>query len=132
MERKKQRILIVDDIAQNITVLYTILRSEYSIVVAKNGLKALEIARTDNPPDLILLDIMMPEMDGYQVLQELKADERTRLIPVVFVSAKDDSTDKATGYKLGVSDYLTKPVDPSQVMRVVKSMLQRQDDTERY
>ncbi len=119
--RRKQRILIVDDVPQNITVLNEILKPEYSLQATTIGKKALEIARSDNPPDLILLDIMMPEMDGYEVLRQLKSDEHTHGIPVVFVSAKGEIEDKTPGYD--IADYLTKPVDPAIVLEVVKRIL---------
>lgn len=123
MNRAKKRILIVDDIPQNITVLSEILKQVYSLSIATNGAKALTIARSEKSPDLILLDVMMPEMDGYKVLRKLKSDWRTRNIPVVFVTARGEIEDKARGYELGVSDYLTKPIDPHFVLDVMRKFL---------
>ena len=120
---EKQKVLIVDDVPQNITVLNEILRSTYSVSAATSGAKALAITRSAKPPDLILLDIMMPEMDGYEVLRQLKADEQTRNIPVILVTAKGEIEDKIAGYDLGATDYLTKPVDPAFALDVVKKNL---------
>ncbi|MEA2060420.1 MAG: diguanylate cyclase [Thermodesulfobacteriota bacterium] len=108
--RKKTSILIVDDQPANIRSLSAILQEEYTIMVATSGAKALEIARGKKKPDLILLDVKMPEMDGYEVLRSLKSDENTRDIPVVFVTAKDADDEEEFGLKLGAADYITKPV----------------------
>ena len=124
-ENRRERILIVDDEAQNITVLNEILKSEYDLYAAKDGEKALEISRSIKTPDLILLDIMMPKIDGYQVLKALKADEATRNIPVVLVSGKDEIDDKMTGYELGAVNYVTKPIDPDFIKEVVRTLLDR-------
>ncbi|AEI14437.1 response regulator receiver modulated diguanylate cyclase [Flexistipes sinusarabici DSM 4947] len=107
---KKANILIVDDQPTNIRSLSAILTEEYTIMVATSGAKALEIARGEKKPDLILLDVLMPEMDGYEVLRRLKADENTRDIPVIFVTAKDADDDEEFGLELGAADYITKPV----------------------
>lgn len=106
-------VLVVDDVPANIHGLMHILREDYAIVAATSGEKALEIARRTPRPDLILLDIKMPGMDGYAVLQHLRAAPETAVIPVIFVSSLDDNADVALGLKLGVSDYITKPVDPA-------------------
>lgn len=106
-------VLLVDDVPANIHGLMHILREDYAIVAATSGQKALEIARRIPHPDLILLDIKMPDMDGYAVLQHLRAEPETATIPVIFVTSLDDHADVALGHKLGVSDYITKPVDPA-------------------
>lgn len=108
--RKKTTILIVDDQPANIRALSGILKEEYTIMVATSGAKALVIAQGEKKLDLILLDIKMPEMDGYEVLRRLKADENTRDIPVIFVTAKDADADEEFGLELGAADYITKPV----------------------
>jgi PAS domain S-box-containing protein len=110
---QRQRVLIVDDVPENLHALMNILRDEYVISAATSGEKALEMARREPYPDIILLDIKMPDMDGYTVLEHLKATPATADIPVMFVTALDDSTDVARGLDLGVVDYLTKPIDPS-------------------
>lgn len=120
----KQRILIVDDERFNINVLVNILKSEYKTIVAKTGEEALRRVASENPPDLILLDIMMPEMDGYEVCRRLKADKGTRDIPVVFVTAMGDTEDETRGLNLGAIDYITKPVSPPIVRARVRNHLE--------
>src|ERR1041385_2957055 len=90
-------ILVVDDTPSNITVLMEILRGDYRVLAATNGEQALKIARADPPPDLILLDVMMPEMSGHEVCQHLKAESSTRKIPVIFVTAMNKVEDEAKG-----------------------------------
>jgi adenylate cyclase len=116
-------ILIVDDTPENVDVLAGVLREHYQIKVALNGPKALKIAQSDPPPALILLDVMMPEMDGYQVCLQLQADERTRRIPIIFVTAKSEIEDEAHGFGLGAVDYITKPVNPAIVLARVRTHL---------
>jgi diguanylate cyclase (GGDEF)-like protein len=108
-DMQKQKVLIVDDMPTNIKVLSDALREEYRLSAAVRGSEALEIAASDDPPDVILLDIMMPEMDGYQVLAKLKRDHRTKNIPVIFVTAKSQMDDEIRGLNLGAVDYITKP-----------------------
>ncbi|WP_028579217.1 response regulator [Desulfogranum japonicum] len=121
----KPTILIVDDTAENITVLSRIL-VDYNVKVANNGPKALEIALRFKP-NLILLDIMMPQMDGYAVCLRLKQDLRTKNIPVIFVTSMDEVTDEARGFELGAVDYITKPVSPPVVLARVKTHLKLYD-----
>jgi putative two-component system response regulator len=121
-ESRTRRVLIVDDVPENIQVLIEVL-SDYKRSVATNGEKALQIASCDNPPDLILLDIMMPEMDGFEVCEKLKSEEKTKLIPVIFVSANNEILDKEKGLNLGAVDYITKPIDPKVVVEKVKYYL---------
>jgi diguanylate cyclase (GGDEF)-like protein len=102
-------ILIVDDMPTNIHVLAEALRSEYQIRVAKDGQTALELAHRDDKPDLILLDVMMPVMDGYEVCRRLRESEITKNIPVIFVTARNDTEDEEYGLRLGAVDYITKP-----------------------
>lgn len=120
---KRLSILIVDDEPNNIKVLREVLKKGYNIFVALNGRDALEVAGK-TLPDLILLDIMMPEMDGYEVCRRLKADPATRDIPVVFVTAMDQEEDEARGLTLGAIDYLTKPISPPIVRIRVKNHLE--------
>jgi putative two-component system response regulator len=116
-------ILVVDDTPSNITVLTEILRGDYRILAAINGEQALKIARGDSPPDLILLDVMMPGMSGHEVCQRLKGESRTRKIPVIFVTAMNQVEDEAQGFALGAVDYITKPVSPPLVTARVKTHL---------
>lgn len=106
---RKPIVLIVDDTPMNIEVLSKTLGKGYEVRVATRGEKALEIARSKVPPDLILLDIMMPGMDGYEVCVQLKGDSVTAHIPVIFVTAKSDVEDETKGFALGAVDYITKP-----------------------
>ncbi|WP_020589212.1 HD-GYP domain-containing protein [Desulfobacter curvatus] len=121
----KPTILIVDDVPDNITVLTNIL-ADYNLKAANNGAKALQIASRFRP-DIILLDIMMPEMDGYAVCTRLKRDLHTKSIPVIFVTAMDEVTDEARGFELGAVDYITKPVSPPVVRARVKTHLNLYD-----
>jgi CheY-like chemotaxis protein len=120
---KRKRILVVDDEPQNIIVMREILKSEYTIIAATDGEKALAIAQSASPPDLIMLDIMMPGIDGYETLRRLKADTRTAGLPVVLVTAKGEANDKRTGVERGSSDFITKPLDSSFVLSVVHRLL---------
>jgi putative two-component system response regulator len=119
----KQTILVVDDAPENIDVLDGILKGDYKIKAALNGERALKIAGSHSPPDLILLDIMMPGMDGYEVCQKLKTNDATRKIPVIFVTAMGETEDESKGFKMGCVDYITKPVSPSLVRARVKTHL---------
>ena len=119
---KQQKILVVDDEPINIDVLGGLLKQDYRLIVAKNGERALKAALSGNP-DLILLDIMMPDMDGYEVCRRLKADESTRDIPVIFITAMNQTDDEALGFELGAADYITKPVSPPILRARVKTQL---------
>ncbi len=124
----KSTVLVVDDTPENIDVLVGILKDDYKVKVALNGEKALQIVVTaKEPPDLILLDIMMPGMDGYEVCRRLKESAFSRKIPVIFVTAKGETEDEAKGFKLGAVDYITKPVSPAIVKARVKTQLDLYD-----
>jgi putative two-component system response regulator len=116
-------ILVVDDTPNNISVLMEILRDEYRVLAATNGANALKIARGSPPPDLVLLDVMMPEMSGHEVCQRLKGESSTRKIPVIFVTAMNQVEDEAQGFALGAVDYITKPVSPPIVKARVRTHL---------
>ena len=116
MSNEPQTILVVDDTPANIDVLSGILRGSYRVQAALNGPKALEVARGPRRPDLILLDVMMPDMSGYEVLASLKADPLTSNIPVIFVTALSDATDEQKGLELGAVDYLTKPITSQAIV----------------
>jgi putative two-component system response regulator len=100
-----------------------LLMNDYKVKIANSGKKALEIVQMGHPPDLILLDIMMPEMDGYEVCSVLKSDEKTKNIPVIFLTAKTNSIDEQKGFEIGAVDYITKPISPVIVMARVKTHL---------
>jgi len=118
----KYTILAVDDTPENLDVVKGILVPEYTVKVAVNGKMALKIAQTQQP-DLILLDIMMPEMDGYEVCQQLKTNPDTCDIPVIFLTAKDQAEDESKGIELGAVGYLAKPVSPDILRKTVKAQL---------
>lgn len=111
---KLWKILVVDDEAMNLQVLRDMLSGTYALVYAKNGLQALDTARRHRP-DLILLDVMMPDLDGYEVCRRLKADPALRHIPVIFVTAMDAEDDEMKGFEAGAVDYLTKPLSAALV-----------------
>lgn len=120
---EKSTILVVDDTPDNLTLMSGLLKDNYRVKIANNGVRALKIAESDTPPDLILLDIMMPEMDGYEVCRRLKADVKTRDIPVIFLTAKTEVVDETHGFELGASDYITKPISPPIVLARVETHL---------
>jgi len=122
----RARILIVDDVNENLHALMHILRDAYAIVAANSGEKAIELAQRLPQPDLILLDIKMPGMDGYSVLAKLKANPQTADIPVIFVTALAEAADEARGLTLGVADYITKPVNPDLLHRRIHTQLELQ------
>jgi phosphoserine phosphatase RsbU/P len=116
------RILIVDDIKANIDILVEALKGQYKLSIAMNGENALANIEK-NIPDLVLLDIVMPGIDGYEVCRRLRAAERTREIPIMFLSSLEDVKDKARGFELGANDYLTKPFEILEVQARVRSLL---------
>lgn len=123
-EVKKDTILVVDDTPENITLITSLLKGIYRTKVATNGKKALQVALSDDPPDLILLDIMMPEMDGYEACRRLKNNPQTADIPVIFLTAKAQVEDEQKGFELGAADYIIKPISPPIVLSRVKTHLQ--------
>lgn len=118
----KPTLLLVDDEPANLRVLKHVLGEKYSLVYAKNGVEALRVAQTQLP-DLILLDIMMPGMTGFEVCKELKRELITRAIPVIFVTALSDEQDEAEGFAVGGVDYITKPISPAVVQARVNTHL---------
>lgn len=118
------KVLIVDDTPQNIHVLMETLKDEHAIVAATNGAKALQLALREPQPDLILLDVMMPEMSGYEVCERLKLDPKTESIPVIFVTALHEAGDEERGLALGAVDYITKPFHPALVKARVRNQLE--------
>jgi len=124
---KIHTILVVDDSPDNIILMSRLLKDHYRTKIATNGEKALKIASSDDPPDLILLDVMMPYMDGYEVCQELKKNPKTSRIPVIFLTAKTDIEDEKRGFEVGAVDYITKPVSAPLVLARVKTHLLLKD-----
>jgi len=135
---EKKVVLLVDDEPANIQIVNSILKDDYKIRVATNGAKALELVAATPPPDLILLDVVMPEMDGYEVCTRLKATSETKDIPVVFLTAQTETSDETKGFQVGAVDYIHKPFSPAVVqarvhthltLRGIRQQLAQQLDT---
>jgi putative two-component system response regulator len=120
----RKLILVVDDTADNLTLMTELLRDQYRVKIANNGERALQIAASEPKPDMILLDIMMPGVDGYEVCRQLKANAATHDIPVIFLTAKTQVEDEKLGLDLGALDYVTKPVSPPVLLARVRNHLQ--------
>ncbi|SEG13588.1 two-component system response regulator [Thauera chlorobenzoica] len=116
-------LMVVDDTPLNLTLMSTLLGSRYRVIVANSGERALRLLEEGQHPDLILLDIMMPGMDGYEVLRRLRATPATRDLPVIFLSAKSEEEDEALGLQLGAADYITKPISAPIVLARVRTQL---------
>ncbi|PIR01281.1 MAG: two-component system response regulator [Nitrospinae bacterium CG11_big_fil_rev_8_21_14_0_20_45_15] len=129
MDQKDERItiLIVDDVPENLETLTGMLSRDYKVKVALNGKRAIQIAQSQPHPSLILLDVMMPEMDGYEVCRQLKNNALTRKIPIIFVTALGDTEDEAKGFDAGGVDYIVKPVSLAIVRARVKTHLALHD-----
>lgn len=122
-DNNRPTILVVDDTLPNLLLIVNLLKKNYRIKVTDNGFKALELARAE-PPDLILLDIMMPVMDGFEVCRRLKADEITRHVPVIFITSKTEIEDQELGFSIGAVDFIHKPISPPIVIARVKTHLE--------
>ena len=120
---EKSSVLIVDDEKANLIALTHMLNKEYTVYAAKNGHEALEAAR-EHHPDVILLDILMPEMDGYEVINNLKNSEETKTIPVIFITGLSSAADEEKGLLLGASDYISKPLHNAIVLLRVRNQIQ--------
>ena len=120
---RRDRILIVDDQPANVRVLAEVLRDHYDVFFATTGAKAIEIA-VANDVDLILLDVVLPDLDGFEVCKQLKSDDRTRGMPVIFVTAREEVRDEARGFDAGGVDYITKPIQPPVVLARVRTHLE--------
>jgi putative two-component system response regulator len=121
---EKQTVLVVDDTPENLTVLGELLQPKYRVRVANSGNRALQVVLTEPRPDLILLDVMMPGMDGYEVIKALRSNPGTRDIPVIFVTAMDADEDEEFGLELGAVDYITKPIRPPIVLARVNAQME--------
>jgi CheY-like chemotaxis protein len=120
MSAEEKRILIADDDPVILRLIQVNLELEgYQVLTANNGQEAVDVANAENP-DLVILDIMMPRLDGYQACEQLKASDATKAIPVIFLSAKAQSGDIEKGRSFGVAAYLTKPFDPTELLEVVE------------
>ncbi|MBF0536602.1 MAG: response regulator, partial [Nitrospirae bacterium] len=120
---KQEVVLVVDDTPDNLSLMSELLKDKYRVKLANNGEKALKIASSSNPPDIILLDIMMPLMDGYEVMKRLRTESNTSSIPVIFLTARSEIEDERYGLELGAVDYITKPVSPPIVLARLKTHL---------
>jgi adenylate cyclase len=127
----KSKILVVDDTPDNLFLMSALLEDKYELVTASSGAEALEIARSARPPELILLDIMMPDMDGYEVMRRLRKEPSTAGIPVIFLTALTSIEEEQFGLDLGAVDYITKPISPPVVMARVNSHLERNANARR-
>jgi putative two-component system response regulator len=127
---EKKILLVIDDTADNLLLMNEILHTTYKVKGAISGEKGLLIAMANTPPDLILLDVMMPKMDGYEVCEKLKENPITRNIPIIFVTAKSDSADEEKGFAMGAVDYILKPVSPPIVRARVAAHLLLKNTTD--
>ena len=120
----KSTVLVVDDTPDNVTLLSQLLKDQYKVKIANNGERALQAATIGTRPDIILLDIMMPVMDGYEACRRLKENADTRDIPVIFLTAKSQMEDEIKGFELGAVDYILKPISPPVVLARIKAQLE--------
>ena len=124
LQKKKVRILAIDDEEIYLHTIVGLLSGTYKILIALDGQEGLKLARSEPPPDLILLDVMMPEMGGFDVCRQLKKDPYTKDIPVIFLTARTQTEDEQTGLELGAVDYITKPISPPIMVTRIKTHLQ--------
>src|SRR3569832_1298285 len=127
----KPRILVVDDTPDNLFLMTALLEDRYEVATAESGEDALEAVRCETAPDLILLDIMMPGMDGYEVLRRLRKNPITAAIPVIFLTALTSPEEEQSGLDLGAVDYITKPISPPIVLARVNTQLERSANAKR-
>lgn len=123
-----QSVLIVDDQPENIRILTELLKDEYRIRVANSGEKAIHVALSDNPPDLILLDIVMPQINGYEVCESIKQVPAGRNIPIIFITSQSCEDDEVKGFEVGAVDYIRKPFNPT----IVKARVRTQAELKRF
>lgn len=123
----KKRILIVDDSKENLDVLYNLLRDTYNVNAAKDGNTALKLLSEGLHPDIILLDIMMPQISGYEICKKIKQNKKLKKIPVIFISAKSREIDEKKGFEVGAVDYITKPISPLITLERIKTHLSLAD-----
>lgn len=128
---EKKTLLIVDDAPDNITFLKSILEEDYNIKAAINGTTALKILRNQGMPDLILLDVIMPDINGYQVCEQIKSDPAMSEIPIIFVTSNTSADEVTKGFEVGGVDYVTKPYNPKELMARIRTHLELKDAMER-
>lgn len=121
--QNRQTVLVVDDVPENIDLLCEVLKDDYRLKVALNGKEALNIVLSAEPPDIVLMDVMMPFMDGYEACKRMKMDLRSQGIPVIFVTARGEENDEMIGFEVGAADYITKPILPAIVKARIKTHL---------
>lgn len=126
----KPSILVVDDTPGNLAVMTALLKDDYRVKVANSGERALRLVTSGEPPALILLDVMMPGLDGYEVCRRLKADPATEAIPVIFLTARTDAEDETLGFSLGAVDYIAKPINPMVVKARIQAHLMAKSMTD--
>jgi len=119
-------VLIVDDAVENLQVLSGLLKDKYRVKIAKNGEKAIEIANATEKPNLILLDVVMPGMSGFEVCAQLKSDDSTKNIPVIFITALNESADETKGFSVGGADFISKPFHPEVVLARIQTHIELQ------
>lgn len=129
---QKKSILVVDDTPDNLSLMAGLLKDSYRVKLANNGEKALAAVRGPSPPDLILLDIMMPRLSGYEVCHRLKGSEATRAIPILMVTALAEMSDIEKGIDAGADDFLTKPINKLELITRVRSLLRVRHLTNDY
>ena len=122
--KNELKILVVDDEKTNLKILSELLTPYYKVVLAKNGEDALKRANNELPPDLILLDVIMPDVDGYETCQRLKSNKKTHEIPIIFLTAKTEPEEVVRGFEIGAVDYITKPFNPTELLSRIRTHLE--------
>jgi putative two-component system response regulator len=130
--RFRQSILVVDDTPDNISLVHGLLRDTYKVRVATSAQRAMRILEQEDLPDLALLDVMMPEEDGYELCARMKADPRLRDIPVIFISARAEIADEQKGFAAGGVDYVTKPISPATLLARIETHLRLRSYQEKF
>lgn len=130
-KKNKKTILIVDDAVENLKLLAEILRDDYVVKVAKEGKKAVELVNSDNSINLILLDVVMPEMDGFETSRLIKENKATHHIPIIFLTGLNDAENEAMGFKLGGADFITKPFNVEVIKARIKTHLALQEEQQK-
>ncbi|MFM7728096.1 MAG: response regulator [Flavobacteriales bacterium] len=123
---EKPTLLIVEDSTENLQILNALLKDDYRLKLAKSGQKCIEIAQQHPQPDLILLDVIMPELDGFEVCEQLKSSDSTSAIPIIFLTALNEVADETKGFQKGGSDFVTKPFNPDIVKARIRTHLDLQ------
>jgi putative two-component system response regulator len=123
-QNQKPTVLVVDDEATNIDIFYELLKNDYRVLAAMSGVAAIEIANSEEKPDMVLLDINMPDLDGYEVCRLIKENEKTQDIAVIFVTSANQFNDEIKGFALGAADFILKPIHPTITLARVKTHLE--------